>query len=231
MRRTTLPATPEPDMRSPAARAATDIALLTAAVFIAAIIGIHSRPPGLLASVWVANAVALSVFVRWPRTFTAPAAVATLLLQMSDFVGVPLLDLLDTTVLLNYVLTVPQARSWLVVAVLAAALAVGCRVVLSQAGALWLLALALLAVLPPEVELPRDWLREAFWGVLCPAGPDEPYGVLREVEVGWQDGAPRLTGRERVLPEGAVEELQRERRLGPVEEAVARLTGDPVPAR
>ncbi|MDQ1182617.1 diguanylate cyclase (GGDEF)-like protein [Rhodococcus sp. SORGH_AS 301] len=88
MRRTTLPATAEPDMRSPAARAATDVALLTAAVFIAAIVGIHSRPPGLLASVWVANAVALSVFVRWPRTFTAPAAVAALLaLVTADLVS------------------------------------------------------------------------------------------------------------------------------------------------
>lgn len=90
---------------------------------------------------------------------------------------------------------------------------------------------ALLAELPAEVGLPRDWLRHAFWGVLCPAGPEEPHGVLREVEVRWTDDSPALTGRERVLPEHAAAELGRERHLGPVDDAVAALTRDRAPAR
>jgi diguanylate cyclase (GGDEF)-like protein len=71
-----LPVTRSIDV--PVSRATTYVALFAAVVFVAALVGIQSRPPGLLASVWLANAVALAVFARWPRMFTVTAVAAAL---------------------------------------------------------------------------------------------------------------------------------------------------------
>ncbi len=46
-------------------------AWLTLAVFVACIVGIYTRPAGLLASVWPANAVMVGLLIRWPAASSA----------------------------------------------------------------------------------------------------------------------------------------------------------------
>ncbi|MGB6182293.1 MAG: hypothetical protein WBF79_13715, partial [Rhodococcus sp. (in: high G+C Gram-positive bacteria)] len=53
------------------------VAALAGVVFVAAIVGIQSRPPGLLASLWLANSVVLATFARRPSMFTVSAVGAT----------------------------------------------------------------------------------------------------------------------------------------------------------
>jgi hypothetical protein len=86
---------------------------------------------------------------------------------------------------------------------------------------------ALLAALPPDCGLPAGgWAEQAVWAVLCPTAED-PYGLLREVELAWADGVPQLTGRERVVPADAAAQLYRERDVRPMAEVVAELARTP----
>lgn len=87
----------------------------------------------------------------WAAAGWAATSAGVLLLQMSDVVGVPVAQLLDLEVLVNYLRSVPQGQAVLVTATLAVVLAVACRQVLSRSGCVLLLALALLALVPPAL--------------------------------------------------------------------------------
>lgn len=71
---------------------------LALVVFLTALVGVHTRPPGLSASLWLANAVLLGVFVRWPRLFSVPALVLCFL----AYVGADLLSGTDTATTLAF---------------------------------------------------------------------------------------------------------------------------------
>ncbi|MGB3770184.1 MAG: diguanylate cyclase [Rhodococcus sp. (in: high G+C Gram-positive bacteria)] len=68
------------------------VAALAGVVFVAAIVGIQSRPPGLLASLWLANSVVLATFARRPSMFTVSAVGAT----FASLVAADLLSGTDT---------------------------------------------------------------------------------------------------------------------------------------
>lgn len=93
---------------------------------------------------------------RWQRAagwaalaWSAAAAVAVPV-QLADFLGTSL-DQLSAQAVASFAWTIPQGRAQLAVAVLAAAVALGSRLVLSMAGAAALLGLALVTALPPPV--------------------------------------------------------------------------------
>lgn len=146
-----LPGLPDPGLLTgwglPLAKLAADLAAAgtVGALLIAGVLapgkGRDLSGPGyraLLAATWWA--------VLW-----AAAVLTVLLLQMSDFIGTPVADVLDPVVLINYTRTVPQARALLVVAGLTVTLAIASRLAFSRTAALWLLAVALLAVVPPAL--------------------------------------------------------------------------------
>ncbi|MBY6362439.1 hypothetical protein [Rhodococcoides corynebacterioides] len=74
----------------PLPRSILDPASVAVVVFLVALLGIHTRPPGLLASIWFANAVALALVVRWPRHLRASSVFAL-------FVGCVAADLVSGT--------------------------------------------------------------------------------------------------------------------------------------
>ena len=76
--------------RPPLPRSVLDPASVAVVVFLVALLGIHTRPPGLLASIWFANAVALALVVRWPRHLRASSVFAL-------FVGCVAADLVSGT--------------------------------------------------------------------------------------------------------------------------------------
>lgn len=84
----------------------------------------------------------------WSALAWSAAATLTVPVQLADLLGVRLGELSVRSVT-GYGWTIPQGRAQLAVAVLALALAVGCRFALSTAGAVVLLGVALVAALPP----------------------------------------------------------------------------------
>jgi putative copper resistance protein D len=79
----------------------------------------------------------------------AASAVLTLLLTLSDLLGLPLGEALDSGFLPTFSLQVPQGQVFLEVAGAALLIAVASLLPLGRAGRVALLALAVLAVLPP----------------------------------------------------------------------------------
>lgn len=91
----------------------------------------------------------LVLSASWWAVGWANLAVVTWMLQMSDFIGAPLGQVLDPLIVANYTRSIPESRALLLVAVLACVVAVGARFSLRASSGTLLLIAAVAGLLPP----------------------------------------------------------------------------------